>query len=183
MFLNIGKKTENEDDEKLQELKKNRNNDKLYVARAQKRTERSIILNRKNRRGGRSEFPASNQGLGSNLYVKNLTADVDDQKLHQMFSKFGEITSAKVMTDQSGRSRLFGFVAFKLREEATRALQEMQNSIVNGKRLYVARAQPKAIRQQYIFKQIRNKRPHYHPMSNYNNIRGVPYGAYNGPQS
>lgn len=177
-------KIDEEDDEKNQEAKKNRNNDKLYVARAQKRSERSIILNRKNRRG-RLDLTGPTQYGGANLYVKNLTPDIDDKKLHQMFSKFGEISSSKVMTDQNGRSRLFGFVAFKTKEDATRAMHEMQNTIVDGKPLYVARAQSKAFRQQYISKQIRNKRTRFPPQAiagGYNAMRPQ-FGMYSGPQS
>lgn len=179
-------KSEKEEDEKKQQDSKiNRNNNKLYVARAQKRTERSILLNRKSRGGSGRGFKTAPQYLGANLYVKNLSPDIDDQKLHQMFAKFGEITSAKVMLDQNQRSRLFGFVAFKTKEAATRALHEMQSAIVDGKPLYVSRAQNKAFRQQFIMKQIRSKRQRWPNQmmggGGYNQPR--PFGNYNAPQS
>jgi len=169
---------------KKQDSKINRNNNKLYVARAQKRTERSIMMNRKNRGAGRLGIKSANRFPGANLYIKNLTLDVDDQKLHQMFAKFGEITSAKVMTDQNNRSRLFGFVAFKLKEAATRAMLEMQNVMVDGKPLYVSRAQIKAVRQHFIMKQMRNKRRFPPPpiIGGFNPMRGPPFAGYNGPQ-
>jgi len=177
-------KSGKEEDEKKQDLKINRNENKLYVARAQKRTERSVLLNRKNRgNGGFRSYKA--RFAGANLYVKNLTPDIDDQKLHQMFSKFGEITSAKVMLDQNNRSRLFGFVAFKSKEHAARAMHEMQNAIVDGKPLYVSRAQAKAVRQQFMLKQIRNKRQRWAPQmmgGGYNQMRQQ-FQPYNGAQS
>merc|ERR1719245_1813537 len=75
-----------------------------------------------------------------------------------MFVNFGTITSAKVMREQSGKSRGFGFVAFEKKEAATRAIHEMTNTLHHGKPLYVSRAQTKAFRQTFIMKQLRNKR-------------------------
>jgi len=60
----------------------------------------------------------------------------------------------------------------------------MQNAIVDGKPLYVSRAQSKAVRQQFILKQIRNKRRYPPPpmMGGYNSMRGPQFPGYNGPQ-
>merc|ERR1712157_6882 len=55
---------------------------KLYVARAQKRKERKEYLQRQQRRRGGG---ARRNYTGANLYVKNLSPDVDDAKLHEMF--------------------------------------------------------------------------------------------------
>eukprot|EP00485_Elphidium_margaritaceum_P003167 CAMPEP_0202687704 /NCGR_PEP_ID=MMETSP1385-20130828/3355_1 /ASSEMBLY_ACC=CAM_ASM_000861 /TAXON_ID=933848 /ORGANISM="Elphidium margaritaceum" /LENGTH=746 /DNA_ID=CAMNT_0049342543 /DNA_START=42 /DNA_END=2282 /DNA_ORIENTATION=+ len=122
---------------------------KLYVARAQKRNERKEYLKRK-----RSRAKTSRPGSSANLYVKNLSPDVDDTKLRQMFINFGGITSCVLQRDASGNSRGFGFVAFDKKECATRALHEMNNSLHHGKPLYVSRAQSKAFRQQFIRKQL-----------------------------
>ena len=129
---------------------------KLYVARAQKRKERKEFLARQQKKragGGRGR-----NYTGANLYVKNLSPDVDDSKLREMFANFGEITSAKVMREASGKSRGFGFVAFQKKDAATRAIHEMTNTLHHGKPLYVSRAQTKAFRQTFIMKQLRNKR-------------------------
>merc|ERR1712087_229313 len=128
---------------------------KLYVARAQKRKERKEYLQRQQRRRGGG---ARRNYIGANLYVKNLSPDVDDTKLTEMFINFGAITSAKVMKEASGKSRGFGFVAFEKKEAATRAIHEMTNTLHHGKPLYVSRAQTKAFRQTFIMKQLRNKR-------------------------
>jgi len=128
---------------------------KLYVARAQKKKERKEFLSRQQKKrgmGGRRNY------TGANLYVKNLSPDVDDPKLNEMFANFGTITSAKVMREASGKSRGFGFVAFEKKEAATRAIHEMTNTLHHGKPLYVSRAQTKAFRQTFIMKQLRNKR-------------------------
>jgi len=128
---------------------------KLYVARAQKKKERKEYLQRQQKKRG---MGARRNHTGANLYVKNLSPDVDDAKLREMFVNFGTITSAKVMREPSGKSRGFGFVAFEKKEAATRAIHEMTNTLHHGKPLYVSRAQTKAFRQTFIMKQLRNKR-------------------------
>jgi len=128
---------------------------KLYVARAQKTKERKEYLSRQQRKRG---MGARRNYTGANLYVKNLSPDVDDAKLTEMFVNFGNITSAKVMREPSGKSRGFGFVAFEKKEAATRAIHEMTNTLHHGKPLYVSRAQTKAFRQTFIMKQLRSKR-------------------------
>eukprot|EP00484_Ammonia_sp_Unknown_P004172 CAMPEP_0197074778 /NCGR_PEP_ID=MMETSP1384-20130603/211279_1 /TAXON_ID=29189 /ORGANISM="Ammonia sp." /LENGTH=841 /DNA_ID=CAMNT_0042513619 /DNA_START=75 /DNA_END=2600 /DNA_ORIENTATION=+ len=127
---------------------------KLYVARAQKRKERKKYLQIQQEKGKKSR----NKFNGANLYVKNLAESVDDKRLRDLFTGFGKITSAKIMRDDSGKSRGFGFVAFAKKEAATTAMHNMQNVLVDdNKPLYVARAQTKAMRQQYILKQLTRK--------------------------
>lgn len=58
----------------------------------------------------------------SNLYVKNLDLSIDDSKLREHFSVFGEVVSAKVMCFDNGASKGFGFVSFSTPEEANKAL-------------------------------------------------------------
>jgi polyadenylate-binding protein len=131
---------------------------KLYVARAMKKSERVEYLSRlKRRKGGMGGQRSANQ-RGANLYVKNLSPEVDDEELRNLFKQFGVITSAKVMRDAQGKSRGFGFVAFEKKEAGTKAINDMTNTVFHGKPLYVSRAQTKAFRQTFIMKQLRNKR-------------------------
>ncbi|KAG1698855.1 Polyadenylate-binding protein 1 [Nymphon striatum] len=75
----------------VQEMNGKELNDRtLFVGRAQKREERQTELKRKNQ--------------GVNLYVNNLDATIDDERLKKEFSAFGTITSAKVMM-KDGRSK------------------------------------------------------------------------------
>jgi polyadenylate-binding protein len=84
---------------------------------------------------------------GVNLYVKNLDDIVDDDVLRNEFSTIGTITSARVMKDmKDGRSRGFGFVCFSTPEEATRAVNELNGKLINGKPIFVALAQRREVR-------------------------------------
>jgi len=87
---------------------------------------------------------------GVNLYVKNLEDEIDDERLRKEFSKFGQITSAKVMVDETMHSKGFGFVCFSSPEEATKAVTEMNGRIIVSKPLYVALAQRKEERQAHL---------------------------------
>jgi RNA recognition motif-containing protein len=77
----------------------------------------------------------------SNLYVKNLTPAVDDDALYAAFSPYGIIVSAKIMTQEEGLSRGFGFVCYKTAQEASRAIVAMNNAILDGHVIHVSFAQ------------------------------------------
>ncbi|KAL1822155.1 hypothetical protein ACET3Z_008933 [Daucus carota] len=127
-----------------------------YVGKAQKKSERLMEL--------RSQFEQiakeqSDKFKGLNLYVKNLDDTIDDDKLKNLFSEFGTITSCKVMRDPRGISRGSGFVAFSTPEEATRALAEMNGKMTVSKPLYVALAQRKEERRARLQAQFSQMRP------------------------
>ncbi|OBZ85089.1 Polyadenylate-binding protein, cytoplasmic and nuclear [Choanephora cucurbitarum] len=123
----------------------------LYVARAQKKSEREEEL-RKQYEQAKLEKLAKYQGV--NLYVKNLDDDLDDEKLRQEFSVYGVITSAKVMTDEKGQSKGFGFVCFSSPDEATKAVTEMNGRMIGSKPIYVALAQRKEVRRSQLEAQM-----------------------------
>lgn len=122
----------------------------LYVGRAQKKAERQAELRKKFEE---QKAQRMNKYAGVNLYVKNLDDQIDDEKLRREFQAFGNITSAKVMTDSNGRSKGFGFVCFSTAEEATKAVTDMNGKIVVAKPLYVALAQRKDDRRQQLLTQ------------------------------
>lgn len=59
----------------------------------------------------------------SNIYVKNIDAGVPEEELREHFSQCGTITSAKLMCDEKGISKGFGFVCFSTPEQAIDAVK------------------------------------------------------------
>jgi polyadenylate-binding protein len=117
------------------------NGQQIYVARAMKKSERQDHLRAALERKKADKI--TRYATGVNLYVKNLEDSIDDEALRKEFSSHGNITSVKVMRDQTGRSKGFGFVCFTYPDEATKAVTEMNGKLVGGKPLYVALAQRK----------------------------------------
>ena len=77
------------------------------------------------------------------VYVGNLPFSVDDEKLKELFSAFGEIEEATVIKDKfSGRSKGFGFVTFANDENAKKAIEEMNEKETEGRALKVNEARP-----------------------------------------
>jgi len=119
----------------------------LYCARAQKKEERERLLREKFES---MRIQQAEKYAGVNLYIKNLADSVDDSALETEFKEFGTITSAKVMCDDNGRSKGFGFVCFTDKEEAAKAVSDMNGKVMAGKPLYVTLAQRKEVRRQQL---------------------------------
>jgi RNA recognition motif-containing protein len=82
-----------------------------------------------------------------NLYVGNLNYDTTEDTLRTLFSEFGEIESAKVITDQyTGRSRGFGFVEMGTEEAAQAAIGGLNGREVDGRQIKVDKAKPRRSR-------------------------------------
>lgn len=127
----------------------------LFVGPAQKKEEREKELRD---RFEQMKVERQKKYAGVNLYVKNLSDQIDEARLREEFGKFGAITSAAVMTEQaSGKSKGFGFVCFSTPEEATRAVTEMNTKMLDGKPLFVALAQRKEVRRQQLEAQYANR--------------------------
>ncbi|CAI9104631.1 OLC1v1003341C1 [Oldenlandia corymbosa var. corymbosa] len=131
-------------------------NKEWFVGKAQKKSEREQELKL---RFEQSVKEAADKSQGLNLYIKNLDDSINDEKLRELFSSFGQITSCKVMRDPSGISRGSGFVAFSTPEEASRALSEMNGKMVVSKPLFVALAQRKEERRARLQAQFSQLRP------------------------
>ncbi|NXL84448.1 PABP1 protein, partial [Alectura lathami] len=124
------------------------NDCKVFVGRFKSRKEHEAELG-----AGAKEF--------TNVYIKNFGEDMDDERLKELFGKFGPALSVKVMTDESGKSTGFGFVSFERPEDAQKAVDEMNGKELNGKQIYVGRAQKKVERQTELkckFEQMKQDR-------------------------
>ncbi|CAJ2640963.1 polyadenylate-binding protein 2-like isoform X2 [Trifolium pratense] len=127
-----------------------------YVGKALKKYERELELKEKHEQTMKETV---DKFYGANLYLKNLDDSVSDEKLSELFSEFGTVTSCKILRDQQGISRGSGFVAFSTPDEATRALAAMNGKMVAGKPLYVAPAQKKEERKARLQAQFSQVRP------------------------
>uniref|UniRef100_A0A3P9MY53 Polyadenylate-binding protein n=1 Tax=Poecilia reticulata TaxID=8081 RepID=A0A3P9MY53_POERE len=124
------------------------NDRKVFVGRFKSRKEREAELGAKAK-----EF--------TNVYIKNFGDDMDDERLKELFEKYGKTLSVKVMADSSGKSRGFGFVSFEKHEDANKAVEEMNGTELNGKTVFVGRAQKKMERQAELkrkFEQLKQER-------------------------
>jgi len=106
------------------------NDKKVYVGRFMTRNQRNELYGSTNKRF-------------TNVYVKNFGENVEDQKLREMFEKYGEITSAVVAKGDDGKSKGHGFVNFKDAAAAEAAVKDLNETEINGKKLFVGRFQKK----------------------------------------
>ena len=79
-----------------------------------------------------------------NLYISNLSYNISDADLRQLFADYGEITSAKVIMDrETGRSRGFGFVELSDDELAKKAIEELNQASYDGNVINITEARPR----------------------------------------
>jgi RNA recognition motif-containing protein len=80
-----------------------------------------------------------------NIYVGNLSFEVTDDDLRQLFSSYGEVESASVVKDRfSGESRGFGFVEMPAKKDADAAIAALNGTEQKGRTITVNEAKPKA---------------------------------------
>src|SRR5580700_8737035 len=79
-----------------------------------------------------------------NMFVSNLSFHTTDEDLRNLFKEFGEVSSAKVITDrETGRSRGFGFVEMPDEAASKQAMQGMEGKEIEGRMLSVSVAKEK----------------------------------------
>lgn len=82
--------------------------------------------------------------MGKKLYVGNLPYSVNDDSLRNLFTPFGAVASANIVTDRdSGRSKGFGFVEMETDEAATAAIEGLHGKDQDGRNLTVNEARPR----------------------------------------
>ncbi|MBD3278753.1 MAG: RNA-binding protein [Candidatus Aegiribacteria sp.] len=82
--------------------------------------------------------------MKNKLFVGSLSWDTTDEGLEEAFAAHGSVTEAKVITDRNtGRSRGFGFVTFENEEDASTAMDAMNNTELDGRTIRVDYAHDK----------------------------------------
>ncbi|MCR9145525.1 MAG: RNA-binding protein [bacterium] len=79
------------------------------------------------------------------LYVGNLTFDMEQEAMADLFRAHGEVSSANIITDRdTGRSRGFGFIEMPNKKEAIAAMSALAETEINGRNLVVNEAKQKS---------------------------------------
>jgi cold-inducible RNA-binding protein len=82
--------------------------------------------------------------MAKKIYVGNLSFNMTDEQLGQLFQPFGQVSSSTVIKDKfTGRSRGFGFVEMDNNEEADKAIAALNGKDIDGRALKVSEAQPR----------------------------------------
>lgn len=81
--------------------------------------------------------------MGKKIYVGNLSFNMDDQSLGDLFATFGTVESAKIITDRdSGRSKGFAFVEMGSEADAATAIAKLNGTDQLGRAMNVSEAKP-----------------------------------------
>lgn len=86
--------------------------------------------------------------MGKKIYVGNLSYNVGDQELGEVFAQYGNVESARIVIDrESGRSKGFAFVEMSTDEEAQEAIAKLNGAELSGRNMNVSEAKPMAPRE------------------------------------
>jgi RNA recognition motif-containing protein len=79
-----------------------------------------------------------------NIFTGNLSYDLTESAMRELFEEFGEVTSAKIITDRdTGRSKGFGFVEMSDKTAAVEAIEQLNGKDMGGRALVVNEARPR----------------------------------------
>ncbi|KAL8128498.1 hypothetical protein V2J09_017653 [Rumex salicifolius] len=107
---------------------------------------RFLTVNKAAPRGTTPERPARTFTPSFRIYVGNLPWDVDNARLEDVFSQYGEVVSARVVFDrETGRSRGFGFVTMSSEKDVNDAIAALDGQAVDGRtiRVNIAEERPR----------------------------------------
>ncbi|OQX75656.1 MAG: RNA-binding protein [Bacteroidetes bacterium 4484_276] len=92
-----------------------------------------------------------------NIFVANLNFKVQEEDLRETFETYGEVDSARIITDRNtGRSKGFGFVEMPNSDDASRAIEELNDREMEGRNLVVKVAEERTEQRRFT-----NRRPQY----------------------
>lgn len=93
-----------------------------------------------------------------NIFVANLNFRLTNDDLREVFEQFGEVSSAKIITDrETGRSKGYGFVEMPNDSEANNAISELSGAEIEGKEISVKEALPRENRPSGNFRPNNNR--------------------------
>ncbi len=85
--------------------------------------------------------------MGNKLYVGNLSFNVTEEALSDVFAQCGQVASVRIITDRdSGRSKGFGFVEMSDENEAQAAIEKFNGAELEGRALRISEAKPQETR-------------------------------------
>lgn len=86
--------------------------------------------------------------MATKLFVGSLPFATTSEELKEVFAKAGQVVEANVVMDKmTGRSRGFGFVEMGSEEDAKKAIDELNGTEVDGRKIFVSEARPQAPRE------------------------------------
>jgi polyadenylate-binding protein len=106
----------------------------------------------------RDQEAAAVRAQFTNLYIKNLPEDMEQEEFEKMFTDFGDVLSAIIQFDEESKSKGFGFVNYENHECARLAVDALHEKEIRGKVLYVQRAQKKSEREDELRRQYESAR-------------------------
>ena len=91
-----------------------------------------------------------------NIYVGNLSYNINEDSLKAMFDGFGKVDNVKIIMDRfTGKSKGFGFIEMPNNSEADQAIKALNGKFVEGKNIKVNQANPGGKRSKKTFKKRR----------------------------
>jgi RNA recognition motif-containing protein len=80
-----------------------------------------------------------------NIYVGNLSFQTTEDEIRTAFESYGQVTSVNIIKDKfSGDSKGFGFVEMANKDEASEAMNSLNNTELNGRNMNVNEAKPRS---------------------------------------
>ena len=85
-----------------------------------------------------------------NIFVAKMNFNTDENMLRELFEGYGEVSSVKIIMDKfTGRSKGYGFVEMPDDNEATQAIQDLNNQEFDGRTIVVKKAEPRERKSNY----------------------------------